>query len=77
MSEVKNEVECSICGLDGGPVEACEVCGGNRGFTRAKQFTRTEEIQGAKSDPKRYDRTGNVHPTVIHLPGSTNPYKGE
>jgi hypothetical protein len=77
MSEVKSEVECGICGKDGGPVADCDICGGNRTFTRPKQFTRTEEIRSAQSDPGRYSRTGDVSPTIINLPGSANRQKSE
>lgn len=72
MSEekVESELECSICGHDGGPYPECDLCKGNMRFVQSKAYTLTEERQKAAKDPGRYGRTGAVGPKIINLPGS-------
>lgn len=64
--------ECGVCGRVPGPFPDCELCHGNA-KVQSRAFTRTEEQQGAKSDPDRYSRTGNVSPTIVVVPGGFDP----
>lgn len=67
--------ECKICGHVPGPFPECTTCHGNGGI-QSRAYTRTEEVQGALSDPERYGRTGNVNPKIVDLPGSFQPGGG-
>lgn len=70
------ELECGMCGRNGGPAVECDLCHGNPRFAQERHFTLSEERQGKnkKKDDKRYGAYGDVMPRVINLPGSTNPY---
>jgi hypothetical protein len=72
-SQSEPTTECSICGHVPGPFADCEICHGNTTFTQSRAFTRTEESRGAKGDPERYSRTGNVSPKIVMVPGSFDP----
>jgi hypothetical protein len=74
MPQTASEIECSLCGRDGGPIESCNVCNGNKRFVQERHFTLSEERQGVgHSDPKRYGRDGAVQPKAVRLPGSFVP----
>lgn len=74
--EAEGTTECSVCGRVPGPFPECEICHGNTGFTRQRQYTLTESRRRDEVDPGRYSRTGNVGPTIVTLPGSFNPTTG-
>ena len=65
--------ECAICGHVPGPFEGCTTCHG-KARVQSRAFTRTEETQGAQSDPDRYGVGGNVNPKIINLPGSDSRF---
>lgn len=71
-----SDIECGVCGLDGGPVVECAVCNGQPRYAQKRHFTLTEERRGLNDEEreKRYGRYGEVGPTVIDLPGSFNPF---
>ncbi len=79
MSEETNpsqvsELECSMCGRDGGPVAECQLCFGSPRFIQKRHFTLTEERAGKNPDAKkRYGPTGDVNPKVVVLPGGFDP----
>lgn len=70
-----SDVQCSMCGRDGGPVPECDLCLGNQRFVQSRAFTLTEERQGLNTDEaaRRYGRTGDVNPRIIQLPGGFVP----
>lgn len=75
MSPVESpevDVECGTCGRVGTPFAGCDICHGNA-TVQSRAFTRSEEVRGAKGDPERYSRTGNVSPKIVALPGSFTP----
>lgn len=73
---VQDPIECSICGLAGGPVPACEMCRGTAA-SQPRAYTLSEERQGMKNDPDRYSRTGDVSPKAVMVPGSHDPSKNQ
>jgi hypothetical protein len=71
------ETECSICGFVPGPVPTCNICHGNIGFIKKRQYTLTEERQGTgNSDPDRYGPEGDTNPRIVVVPGSYDPSVG-
>jgi hypothetical protein len=76
MPHQPSEIECSICGRDGGPYEGCPAgCNGNPRFIQSRSFTLTEERQGLnpKKDSERYGLAGDVSPKIVVLPGGADP----
>jgi hypothetical protein len=64
--QVDQTIECSMCGRVGGPVVACELCGGNQRFVQKRQYTLTEERRGENPDAaKRYGPLGQVGPERV------------
>jgi hypothetical protein len=62
MSE-ETEIECSLCGLNGGPYEGCSRgCGGRAEFVQKRQYTLSEERSGRAPVTKRYGDGGDVGP---------------
>lgn len=74
-----SEWECSICGVDGGPQEGCDLCHGQERFRQTRSFTLSEERQGLNPKAKkgRYGRTGDVNPRLVVLPGGHDPSQGK
>lgn len=66
--------ECAVCGHVPGPFPECSTCHGSA-KTQSRAYTRTEEQQGASSDPDRY-KGGNVNVEVVSLPGSDPRFGG-
>jgi hypothetical protein len=75
-SNEPSNIECSICGRDGGPAPECGLCSGNQSYAQPRHFTLTEERQGLSKDEdnNRYGNYGEVGPVVVNLPGSYNPF---
>jgi hypothetical protein len=73
-----SSTECSMCGRDGGPVPACELCGGNQRYAQERHFTLSEERQGLNpnKDGDRYGLHGDVSPKIVVLPGGYDPRQG-
>ena len=71
----QSEIECSMCGRDGGPTVECELCKGAPRFAQKRHFTLSEERQGLNKEERseRYGRYGDVSPRIVDLPGSFNP----
>ncbi len=69
------EYECGMCGRNGGPIEACDLCKGSKRFLQERHYTLSEERSGLNSKEReaRYGRYGAVMPKVVNLPGSANP----
>lgn len=68
-------VECSLCGLDGYPPPSCGLCHG-RAKPQSRQHTLSEErAHPQRYHTDRYNRTGNVSPKTVRLPG-TDPNFG-
>jgi hypothetical protein len=77
MTEV-SEVECSICGKDGGPQLACPICKGNQRFVQSRSFTLSEERQGKNPNAEdRYGPDGGLGPKIVVLPGGFDPRQGK
>lgn len=61
MSEV--EVECSMCGRNGGPYVGCpRGCNGNSRFIQSRANTLSEERSGRRPVETRYGDDGAVGP---------------
>lgn len=61
MSEV--EIECSLCGRNGGPVATCSRgCGGRAEFVQKRQYTLSEERSGRAPKNDRYGDDGAIGP---------------
>jgi hypothetical protein len=61
MSEV--DIECSLCGRNGGPYVGCpRGCGGRADFVQKRAYTLSEERSGQAPDNKRYGDDGAVGP---------------
>lgn len=78
MSESEvSQIECGMCGRDGGVYAECELCGGKLALNQSRAFTLTEERQGKNPDAKhRYGPTGDVSPKIVVLPGGYDPRAG-
>jgi hypothetical protein len=58
-----SEVECSLCGRDGGPVEGCTYgCQGNPRYTQSRAYTLSQERSGRAPQTDRYGDQGQVGP---------------
>lgn len=62
MAEEIPEVECSVCGRDGGPLKGCSICGGNQRYTKNRAFTLSDFKAGRVAEQKRYGPDGDVGP---------------
>lgn len=73
-----SDIECAMCGRDGGPVAECQLCQGSSRFAQKRHFTLSEERQGLNEEERnsRYGRYGGVMPKIVNLPGSINPMQG-
>lgn len=71
-----SDVECSMCGKDGGPIPECDLCHGNQRYRQSRAFTQSEERQGLNPNHDRYGRTGDVSPKIVVLPGGFDPRQG-
>lgn len=61
MSET--EIECSLCGRNGGPYAECaRGCGGRAEFVQKRQYTLSEERSGRAPVDDRYGDSGSVGP---------------
>jgi hypothetical protein len=61
MSEV--DIECGMCGRDGGPYVGCpRGCNGRKDFVQKKAYTLSEERSGRAPVISRYGEDGNVGP---------------
>lgn len=61
MSET--EIECSLCGRNGGPFAECSRgCGGRAEFVQTRGYTLSEERSGRAPVTKRYGDGGEVGP---------------
>lgn len=61
MSEV--EIECSLCGRNGGPYPECpRGCNGRPEFVQSRAYTLSEEQSGRAPVDKRYGDGGQVGP---------------
>lgn len=64
-----SELECSMCGLDGGSVPGCDLCRGTA-RNQPRSFTITEEARGLNPDKsKRYGTMGDTSPRIVEVPG--------
>ncbi len=74
-----SDVECSICGRDGGPNVSCQICNGQQRYAQKRHFTLTEERQGMNQEERsnRYGQYGEVNPKIVNLPGSFNPFNNQ
>ena len=72
-----SDIECGMCGRDGGPAVECKVCNGSPRFAQKRHFTLSEERRGMNEEERneRYGQYGEVMPKVIDLPGSYNPFR--
>lgn len=68
-----SDIECTICGKRGGPIQECQICHGHGGVQK-RAYTLSEERSGRAPTDDRYGPTGKVGPKVANLPGSFNPY---
>jgi hypothetical protein len=63
MSEV--EIECSLCGRNGGPYEGCpRGCNGRADFIQSRANTLSEERSGRRPTEDRYGEDGAVGPAT-------------
>ena len=71
-----SDIECGMCGRDGGPQVQCEVCKGSPRFAQKRHYTLSEERRGLNEEERndRYGQYGEVGPKVVNLPGSFNPF---
>ncbi len=61
MSQV--EIECGLCGRNGGPYEGCpRGCNGRPEFAQERQYTLSEERSGRAPVSERYGPNGDVGP---------------
>jgi hypothetical protein len=61
MPEV--EIECSMCGRNGGPYAECpRGCGGRAEFVQTRAYTASEERSGRAPTDSRYGFDGAVGP---------------
>jgi len=73
-----SDVECAVCGLDGGPDADCSICHGNA-QKQSRAYTLSEERSGRvpEDHESRYRQDGAVGPKIItYLPGSGGPGGG-
>lgn len=73
-----SELECGMCGRDGGPVAGCQLCNGNMRYAQKRQFTLSEERRGLNEQERkdRYGKYGGVMPKIVTMPGGYNPMQG-
>jgi hypothetical protein len=56
-------VECSICGRNGGPYQGCpRGCNGRSEFAQERNYTLSEERSGRAPEDKRYGEDSSVGP---------------
>lgn len=61
--EPEPEIECSLCGRNGGPIEGCaRGCNGNPRFIQPRQYTLSEVRTGRAPQEDRYGDEGQVGP---------------
>jgi hypothetical protein len=61
MSET--EIECSLCGRNGGPYVGCpRGCNGRADFAQKRANTLSEENTGRRPREQRYGEDGSVGP---------------
>lgn len=61
MSET--DIECSLCGRNGGPYEGCpKGCDGRPEFIQSRAYTLSEERSGRAPVTPRYGEDGKVGP---------------
>lgn len=74
QNPVDETVECSMCGVVGGPEAGCDLCHGSSRYRQARHFTLTEERQGKNPNANdRYGRYGEVGPKIAIVPGGAVP----
>lgn len=57
------EIECSLCGRNGGPYEGCpRGCNGRADFVQKRAYTLSEERSGRAPVTPRYGDDGDVGP---------------
>lgn len=57
-----SELECSMCGRNGGPSVHCTTCGGNQRFAQKRAYTLSEERMGIAPTDERYGPNSDVGP---------------
>lgn len=62
------EIECGLCGRDGGSYAECNLCHG-RGENVKRQYTLSDEQAGRAPRERRYGSEGQVGPRIVNLPG--------
>ena len=65
MSQL-HEVECSLCGRDGGPFAGCGTCHGGAP-SQSKAFTLSEHRAGRAPQEDRYGNEGGLNPRTSPL----------
>lgn len=55
------EVECALCGLDGPPPEACDMCHGHA-QVRPRAFTLSDVRTGKVKEKNRYGPDAQLEP---------------
>jgi hypothetical protein len=48
----EEEFECSMCGRDGGPTVACDICHGNLHYRQSKAYTLSDLRSGRAKDER-------------------------
>lgn len=63
---MSDQIECSMCGREGGAYNGCETCHG-RAQTQPRQYTLSDQRAGRVPVE---DRLRDVNPRVVNVPGS-------
>ena len=69
------EIECSICGRDGGAYPDCGMCSG-RAQNQEKNFTLSEHRSGRGPVEDRYGNDGGLNIRTPNLPGGAVNHPG-
>lgn len=76
MSDFVPEVECSLCGREGGSFVGCGTCHG-RAKDQPAAFTLSDHRARRAPREDRYGGDGGLNPRSPNLPGSAqSPYGG-
>lgn len=73
QDEINPNIECGICGREGGPYADCGICRGHAPI-QSKAFTLSDVRSGRAPEDERYGEGGSVGPKIVNLPGSARSH---